>query len=191
VTKTILLLISATAIASTLGCGRRDVQVISSTTTPSAVPANSTPSVNPNQLAQLQGLVTGVSGACPALTFTVSRTTVSTTSSTNVDGGCDKIVNGATVALTGTRQSNGSVVASHVEIRQVEVAGSIAALQGSCPVIRFSIGSTAVSTTANTTFSGGACSHLANGQSASVDGYLQSNGAIAATRVSMSEGGFR
>ena len=190
-TKTILLLISATAIASTLACGRHDAEVISSTTTPSAVPTNSTPSVNPNQLAQLQGLVSGVSGACPSLTFSVSRTTVSTTSSTNVDGGCDKIVNGATVALTGTRQSNGSVVASHVEIRQVEVAGSITALQGSCPVVTFSIGSTAVSTTANTTFSGRTCGQLANGQSASVDGYLQSNGAITATRISLREGGSR
>jgi hypothetical protein len=191
VTKTFLVLVSTTLLASTLACGRRDVQVISSTTTPSPVPANSTPSVNPNQLVQLQGLVTGVSGACPALTFTVSRTTVSTTSSTNVDGGCDKIVNGATVALTGTRQSNGSVVASHVEIRQVEVAGSSAALQGSCPVLSFSIGAAAVSTTANTTFSGRTCSHLANGQSASVDGYLQSNGAITATRVSSREDGLR
>jgi hypothetical protein len=191
VTKTFLVLVSTTLLASTLACGRRDVQVISSTTTPSAVPANSTPSVNPNQLVQLQGLVTGVSGACPALSFTVSRTTVSTTSSTNVDGGCDKIVNGATVALSGTRQSNGSVVASHVEIRQVEVAGSIAALQGTCPVVSFSFGSTAVSTTANTTFSGTTCSHLANGQSASVDGYLQSNAAITATRVSLREGGLR
>ena len=98
--------------------------------------------------------------------------------------GVSVVLLGATVALTGTRQSNGSVVASHVEVRQVEVAGSITALQGSCPVVRFSIESTAVSTTAATAFAGRTCGQLANGVSVTVDGYLQGGGAIKAARVS-------
>jgi hypothetical protein len=71
-----------------------------------------------------------------------------------------------------------------VMVRPVQAAGSIAALQGSCPSITFSLAGTVVSTSPVTLFAGGPCSQLSDGAGVSVDGYRQSDGSIAATSVS-------
>jgi hypothetical protein len=103
-----------------------------------------------------------------------------------------------TVVITATR--NGSALtASEVvveadgtpRVQQVEIEGSISALQGSCPAVTFSIRSTAISTTDTTTFVGQTCGQLANGVSVIVDGNRQDGGAIVATRVSSRPDGSR
>jgi hypothetical protein len=137
---------------------------------------------SPGAYVQLEGQVSGLTGACPSLMFTVSGTTVVTVAST-IDGSCAHIVNGAAVQVSGMRQTDGFVTASEVVVLQVQAAGSIAALQGSCPSITFSLGSTVVSTGPATLFAGRACSQLSDGAVVRVDGYGQSNGSIAATSV--------
>jgi hypothetical protein len=140
----------------------------------------------PGTSVQLEGHVSGLTGTCPALTFKISETSVATSASTTIDGGCAQLVNGAEVLVNGVRQADGSVTASYVMVvvQRVHAAGSVAALQGSCPSITFSVGGTVVSTSSVTLFAGRPCGQLANGAEVSVDGYKQSDGSIAATSVS-------
>ena len=65
--------------------------------------------------AELTGAVSGRSGACPALTFTVASTTVVTSAATEFkDTTCTAIANGDRVEVKGTR-SGGTVTAKRVE----------------------------------------------------------------------------
>jgi hypothetical protein len=93
-----------------------------------------------------------------SLTFKISGTTVMTIASTKTDPGCAQVVNGAAVAVSGVRRSDGSVTASFVMVERVQASGSIAALQGSCPSITFALGGSVVSTSSVTVFDGRACS---------------------------------
>jgi hypothetical protein len=138
----------------------------------------------PASYVQLEGPVSGLTGTCPSLTFKISGTTVTTIASTKTDPGCAQVVNGAAVAVSGVRQSDGSVTASFVMVERVQASGSIAALHGSCPSITFALGGSVVSTSSVTVFDGRACSQLADGTAVRVDGYKQGDGSIAATSVS-------
>jgi hypothetical protein len=69
--------------------------------------------------AEVEGTVSGLSGACPALTFTVKATKVTTTATTQFsDTTCSKVTNGVGVEVTGTRQTDGSIVARRVSINK-------------------------------------------------------------------------
>ena len=66
---------------------------------------------------ELKGAVSNLTGSCPTLTFTVQPTTVKTTSATRFkDGRCTRIANGTRVEVEGTRQADGTIVATKVEI---------------------------------------------------------------------------
>jgi uncharacterized protein DUF5666 len=198
VTKTLLVLVITTLIASTLACGRRDVQVISSSTTPSAV-AGSSPSASTTVV--VRGTIDSIDPT--AHTVVVRGTIVSVPAAAAIHARAGSLTFadlkvGETVQIVAAR--NGSaLIASEIVVesdgnptaQQVEIEGPIAALQGSCPTVTFTIRSTAISTTAATTFVGSTCGQLANGGTVTVDGSLQSSGAIAATRVSLRVGGLR
>ena len=63
----------------------------------------------------VSGVLSGLGGACPARTFTVSGTKVTTNSSTQYDDiSCATLANGTPVEVKGTRQLDGSVVATEV-----------------------------------------------------------------------------
>lgn len=64
-----------------------------------------------------------------------------------------------------------------------EVDGTVASLAGTCPAIRFSIGATLVTASAQTAFSGGACSDVANDATVEVKGVKQSDGSVAAQSI--------
>jgi Domain of unknown function (DUF5666)/Putative binding domain, N-terminal len=65
---------------------------------------------------QFEGSVSGLSGTCPALTFTVRGRTVRTNGSTDFRGGsCSALRNGDNVDVRGTTQPDGSVLASRVD----------------------------------------------------------------------------
>jgi hypothetical protein len=66
---------------------------------------------------------------------------------------------------------------------EVEAAGSISALTGTCPAISFQLNAKAVTTNASTEFKGAACSTLKNGDRVKVEGTKQSSGAILAKQV--------
>jgi hypothetical protein len=65
---------------------------------------------------ELEGSVSNLSGTCPAITFTVRATAVTTNSATRFeDGPCARIANGERVEVEGTRQADGSILATRVE----------------------------------------------------------------------------
>jgi cytochrome c-type biogenesis protein CcmE len=135
---------------------------------------------------QVRGPLSGLQGTCPAVTFMLDRTTVSTAAGTHFDGEtCAQLTNGTNVVVNGTLQ-NGSVVAADVQSRVivVQVRGTVTGLGGGCPAVTFTVDRTTVSTTASTRFVGDACAQLSNGTSVIVEGVRQDGGVVAADVVS-------
>ena len=65
--------------------------------------------------AEAEGTVSGLGGTCPALTFTVHSTRVSTNASTQfLKGTCGQLKNGTKVEVEGARLSDGSITAAKV-----------------------------------------------------------------------------
>ena len=183
------LLIGVATVSITACSGREGPIGPIEVTSPSPAGTTAPASANVAVRVDFEGKVSGLIGTCPSLQFTAGGRAVTTSASTTVRGGCSAIVNSAPVLVSGVRQSDGSVSASAVIVREVEATGAIGALQGSCPAITFTLGSTAVSTSASTNFAHDTCSQLANGGSATAVGYTQSDGSIAASAVASHDGG--
>ena len=66
--------------------------------------------------AEASGTVASLAGTCPAITFTLSTTKVTTTSATTFDHACTDVKNGVKVEVKGTKQTDGSIAASKVSI---------------------------------------------------------------------------
>ena len=65
---------------------------------------------------ELNGALAGLGGGCPTISFTVSGSPVATNRDTDFhDGACSTLKNGDRVEVKGTRQTNGTVLASKVE----------------------------------------------------------------------------
>lgn len=97
----------ATVVASTI-----EVQNFAS----GAPPPNAAPGDDHGGEAELSGPVSGKSGGCPSITFTVASTNVSTNGSTDFkDTTCAALANGDRVEVKGTRQADSSVLAARVE----------------------------------------------------------------------------
>jgi hypothetical protein len=147
--------------------------------------------------AELRGTVSAFSGAatCPAATFTIGTTKVTTSATTVFDDvSCATLANGAIVEVDGTTQADGSILATKVEgeAGPDEVEGMIFALAGtaSCPALTFKVGSTlatatTVNTNASTTFNGVACTALADGARVEVEGTKQADGSITAASIEL------
>ena len=66
-----------------------------------------------------EGVVAGLAGTCPAITFTVgaAKTEVATDAKTSFGrSACADVVNGASVEVEGTVQTDGSILAAHVSV---------------------------------------------------------------------------
>ena len=132
----------------------------------------------------LKGAVAALGGTCPALTFTIGTTTVHSNASTTFDDvTCAALANGNTVEVKGERQTDGSVLAESVELESGpnEVEGRISGLTGTCPGLTFTIGTTTVTTSGSTAFSGAVCTALANGAKVEVEGTLTGTTLAAST----------
>lgn len=66
--------------------------------------------------AEVSGKVTAVTGACPTLTLTINGATVLTNGATQFKSACGNIKVGAKVKAEGTRQGNGSVLATNIDL---------------------------------------------------------------------------
>ena len=65
---------------------------------------------------EARGAVAGLSGACPAIAFTLNGTSIRATSSTEFKQiGCAAIANGTQVKVEGERQTDGSVIARQIK----------------------------------------------------------------------------
>ena len=145
--------------------------------------------------AEVEGVVSGSTGTCPAMTFTVKTTKVTTNSATSFrDGTCaDATANGATVDVKGTRQSDGSILATRVELEKkapaattVTLTGFVSGSTGTCPAVTFSVQSTKVTTNSSTTFPSTTCADATkNDANVTVTGTKQADGSVVATSVSL------
>jgi hypothetical protein len=119
-----------------------------------------------------RGVVSGLSGSCPTLTFSVGSVVVETSATTRFTPACGSVVNGATVEVEGVRdQASGRLLAESVEIEEeeMEARGVVSGLSGTCPTLTFSVGSVVVETSAATRFSP-ACSSVVAGATVEVEG---------------------
>jgi len=72
---------------------------------------------NSNNGNDVRGVVSGLAGSCPNITFTVSGTLVKAGDATRYeDGSCSRVRNSAKVEVTGQRQSDGSLRAARIEL---------------------------------------------------------------------------
>ena len=146
---------------------------------------------------ELKGAIAGLSATtgCPVVTFTIGATKVTTSAATVFDDvTCATLANTAIVEVEGTRKADGSILATKVELEAGpdEVEGMIFALAGTgtCPALTFKVGpieslATTVNTNASTTFTGVACSALANGARVEIEGTKQADGSISAVSVEL------
>ena len=139
--------------------------------------------------------------ACPAVTFMIGSTKVTTSAATTFDdAACSALAGGNLVEVTGTTATDGSINATKVEVQAGadEVKGTVFELTGaaSCgtatPALTFKVGATlatatTVKTTTTTAFTGGTpvltCATLANGANVEVEGTKQGDGSITAASV--------
>lgn len=154
---------------------------------------------NVRSTSEVSGLVSGLAGVCPALTFTVGTRTVKTDGATYFrDGGCKDLLSGDRVEVKGTIGSDGVLTASVVTNEDGEddedddddevagsgkVEGTVSSKAGACPAITFMLGTTKVVTSASTKFDGIACAAVLDGRRIEVRGTRQSNSDLLATKV--------
>jgi hypothetical protein len=87
------------------------------TPTPTPPPAPAPPPTPPPpQTTQLSGTLSGLSGKCPSISFTVGSKAVTTNAATAFTGNaCKDVRNGRSTSVTGTIQLNGTVLAAIVD----------------------------------------------------------------------------
>ena len=148
-----------------------------------------------NDTGELEGVVSASTGTCPAVTFTVNTTKVTTNSATTFrDGTCTDVKDGARVEVKGTRQADGSILATRVELKraqaqqEAEVEGVVSGSTGTCPAVTFMVNTTKVTTNSATAFRDGTCADATkNGARVEVKGAKQADGSILATRVELKQ----
>lgn len=141
---------------------------------------------------EAEGAISGLSGTCPSIAFTLAGKTFRTNSSTEFKGGaCSALANGDTVEAEGAVQADGSVLAKKVELeeddeeggREWEARGAISGLTGTCPAITFTLAGKAVRTNSSTRFNGVTCASIETGTALKVEGVLQADGSVVAKEV--------
>jgi hypothetical protein len=84
---------------------------------PAPAPKPTPPPPPPPEKVNVEGTVSGLSGQCPALSFTVRGVAIVTNGSTDFKkGSCRHVEHSRSVEVKGTRQSSGIVLATEVEI---------------------------------------------------------------------------
>jgi len=153
---------------------------------PPGAPAPAPPApAPPGARIEIEGVITGLTGTCPNLSFSVGGRAVGTNSQTDFERiTCAAIANGIEVEVKGSVQANGTIVAQEVEPREnFRVTSDIAGLTGSCPNISFMFGSERIVTTSATRFDDMSCGTLRNGLRVEVRGVRRPDGSILAARV--------
>jgi len=117
---------------------------------------------------------------------------VATNASTSFGGkSCSTIAAGDIVGGSGTKQSDGSVLATSITSTSPTATSTfnavITSLGGTCPSLVLTVGGKQVHTNASTIFGGASCSGIAVGDMLGVAGTTQSDGSILASYVSDSK----
>ncbi len=153
-----------------------------------------------SQIVDTEGPVSGVSGLCPSLTFTVGDRLVRTSASTSFrEGSCASIQNGSRAEVRGPLSADGSIQATRVEPTDdedddeddddrngMDLRGTVSGLNRTCPAIAFRLGD-AMIVTDNATRFDGRCSAVQNGRRVEVEGVRMSDGRVRATEVEIDD----
>lgn len=148
-----------------------------------------TASPSPSADARVEGVVAGLGGSCPNLTFGVNGQSVVTNAATRFEhAACSDLSNGMRVEVEGVRQASGPIAASKVErkdvqVVEVELKGSVTGLAGACPSVSFTINGQRVVTNAATQFDKISCGGLTNGLRVEAKGIRQTDGTVVASKV--------
>jgi hypothetical protein len=136
------------------------------------------------------GAVSGLSGTCPAVAFTLEGKTIKTSAATGYgDRTCADVKNDAKVGVMGTAQADGSILATQVRIAPpppppaVTVTGTVSGLSGTCPTVTFTVEGKAIKTSAATGYGDRTCADVKNDAKIGVMGTAQADGSILATQV--------
>jgi hypothetical protein len=146
--------------------------------------------------ASIEGPLTAMSGSGSTRTLTIDGTTVTTNAATEVRRRGDTqplsvLQVGMIIHVVGTRQSDGSIVARMLQIKDdeagdtLEIHGSMGGVKGSCPSLQFSINGYAITTNGSTTFTPACGSQFKSGAKATVVGVVQAGGSVLATSVTL------
>jgi hypothetical protein len=145
--------------------------------------------------AEVEGVVSGSTGTCPAVTFMIGTRKVTTSSTTSFrDGTCaDATANGAKIEVKGTRQTDGSILATRVELEQkaptsttVTLSGVVSDTTGTCPAVSFTVQSTKITVNNATTYTSTTCAvATANNANVKVTGVKQSDNSVVATTIAL------
>lgn len=149
--------------------------------------------------AEFTGSVASVGGACPDLTLSVAGKSVKTNASTAfLKAACTAVHSGLTVEVSGVTQSDGSVMATRVQVdddgagqnepdpgdqQEAEFKGSVSSVGGACPSLSLLVAGRAVTSSASTEFQGGACGNITRGVTLEVKGMAAKDGSVAASRL--------
>ena len=154
-----------------------------------------TPNPNPptDTSASIEGTLTSLGGAPPALQLVVGGTAVTTNADTVVQRRGDRqdlstLSVGMTLHVVGDRQRNGSILARFIQIRddqaggEVEIEGSLGGMHGSCPSDHLRR-QRLLDRGGNVDAFTPACGELRNGNKIRVRGTRLANGDVQATSV--------
>jgi hypothetical protein len=153
---------------------------------------------NRQDQAELKGVVSGLTGTCPNVSFTVQNWKVTASETTQFeDVTCGDIKNGMVVEVNGSRQSDGSIKATKVEgddddvtvtnATQVEAKGAVSGFTGTCPKVSFTVRTIKVNTSETTRFEDIRCAAIQDGTEVEVTGTRQADGSITATKVEIDD----
>lgn len=146
-----------------------------------------------DESASIHGKILSINGAPPALVLNVGGTTVRTDAGTVVQRRGDvqtleTLKLDMDVHVVGVRRADASIDARRIQINddatggQFEVEGSIGGMSGTCPAVAFKINGYSIRATASTTFEA-PCASLRNGMRATVNGIVEADGSVRATRI--------
>ena len=139
---------------------------------------------------KIEGVVSTVTGVCPAVTFVVGQHSVVTDASTKFDEGvCAQLVTQAAVEVRAVRRADGTLLAKAVEFEDADVDdddtddvddddsddagsgrnphhgagpldGTVSSFRGICPTVTFNLRGMRIVADAATTYVGGTCATL-------------------------------
>jgi hypothetical protein len=144
--------------------------------------------------ASIHGKLNSIGGSAPTLTLDVGGTTVRTSSGTVVKRRGDvqtlaELKVGQDLHVIGTRQSDGSIDARHIEINddatggEVQIQGSAGGVSGSCPTLSFNVNGYKITTNGSTVYDGFTCADMKSGTKVTVTGTSQADNSVLATNV--------
>jgi hypothetical protein len=139
----------------------------------------------------LSGAISGSTGTCPTVTLTVQGTKVTVNSATTFPQTtcADATKNDANVKVTGTKQSDGSVLATSISLNPpttTTLTGVISGSTGTCPAVTFTVQSTKVTVNSATTYPSTTCADATkNSANVKVTGTKQADNSVVATSVAL------